>query len=99
MAERSLLTHRGGTASDLEALRLRQAAAGKEAVLSDLQRAVSELSWDDSTFLAKSVATLQGQLQSPPWPYDDFRAVFIAKYKSQPALTAHLGAEPWGPRQ
>lgn len=95
MAQRSLLLHRGGTASDLEALKSRQEEAGRECMLSALQRAVSELSLDDPTTLAQRVSTLQGQLASPPWPYDDFRALFVAKYKSRPDLTAHLAEETW----
>jgi hypothetical protein len=93
MLFRSILLHKGGGESALEALRSKQAVERREAMLSGLQHAVTELSGGDPSYLAQTVSTLQGQMASPPWLYEDFRALFVAKYKKCPGLTR--GLEKW----
>lgn len=93
MLFRSILIEKGGGESALAALKSKQAVERREAMLSGLQHAVTELSEGDPSFLPLRVSTLQGQMASPPWPYEDFRALFVGKYKKHPELTKH--AEKW----
>ena len=93
MIFRSVLLQKGGGEFALEALKSKQAVGRREAMLSALQHAVTELSSGDPSYLAQSVSTLQGQMESLPWLYEDFRALFIGKYKKHPELTRHL--EKW----
>lgn len=92
MLQRSAVTdHCAGvwsqSARKLEELRIAQARARRDGILSGLQQAVSELGSGDPSFLSRAVGELQGQLESPTWCYDDFRAIFAKQYKKHPELT------------
>jgi hypothetical protein len=82
-------------AKKLEELKSTQAKGRRDGLLSGLQHAVSNLSSGDPSFLSKTVGSLQGQLESPPWRYDDFRSIFLKQYKKHPELAGKLnGGDP-----
>ena len=59
-------------------------------MFSALQRALQAQAAGDANFLTRATVSLQKELESPTWLYEDFRAAFLQQYKKYPRMTAHL---------
>ena len=60
----------------------------KHEMLHALQRAVEARSGGEPDFLIENVKRLQREMQAPSWSYEDFRDLFILKYKKHQGLLA-----------